>query len=45
VNTMKATDQIFTLTMMHSLLIAGCADGNMLVYDTLKSDCLYGYGV
>jgi len=31
--------------MMHNLLIAGCADGNMLVYDTNNGECLYGYGV
>jgi hypothetical protein len=30
---------------MHSLLVAGCADGNMLVYDTTSGECLYGYGV
>ena len=30
---------------MHNLVIAGCGDGNMLVYDTNDGECLYGFGV
>jgi len=42
---MEATAQVFSIELMHHLVIAGCADGNMLVYDTNNGECLYGYGV
>ena len=40
--TSKATSEVFCLEVFHNLLMAGGADGNMLVYDTNNGECLYG---
>lgn len=46
IGVLKATDSILCgdLHPSESLLVVGCADGNMLAYNIDTFDCLYGYG-
>jgi hypothetical protein len=41
---MKAPDAIFCIDIIYNLTIAGCGDGNILVYDNDSGECLYGFG-
>jgi hypothetical protein len=41
---MKAKDAVFSVEHIYNLTVAGCGDGNILVYDNDTGECLYGYG-
>ena len=41
---MKATDAVFCVDYIYNLTIAGCGDGNILVYNNDNGECLYGFG-
>ena len=38
-------DMLFAVERMDDLLVFGTGAGNILVYDSKMSECLYGYGV
>lgn len=42
---MKAPEGVYTMQSIYNLTIAGCADGNVVVYDNDTAKCLYGFGV
>lgn len=44
VSVMKAKDAVFAIETMYNMTIAGCGDGNILVYDNDSGECLYGFG-
>ena len=43
---MQATDSIFCGETIDGgrIAIVGCGDGNILAFDTISGECLYGYG-
>ena len=41
---MTSTSSILCGESFENILILGCADGNILVYNTLTQECLFGYG-
>ena len=42
---MKATDAVFCGETVENLIVAGCGDGNMLVFDLDRGgECLFGFG-
>jgi WD40 repeat protein len=42
---MNATDAVFCGEVVDNLIVAGCGDGNILVFDSKKGgECLYGFG-
>lgn len=41
---MKASDGVFCIDHIYNLTIAGCGDGNVLVFDNDSGECLYGFG-
>lgn len=42
--TITSTSSILCGEAFQDILVVGCADGNILVYDTSTSECLFGYG-
>lgn len=41
---MKATEAVFCVEHIYNMTIAGCGDGNILVFDNDSGECLYGFG-
>lgn len=41
---MKATDSVFCLETVYNLTVAGCGDGNVLIFDNDSGKNLYGFG-
>ena len=41
---LQATGAVLCGELMEDLFVAGCADGNLLVYDIEMEDCLFGFG-
>jgi WD40 repeat protein len=41
--TLRTSDAVFSLETLYNLTVAGCGDGNLLVFDNDVGDCLYGY--
>lgn len=44
-STMQSTAGVLCGEMMENLVITGCADGNVNVFDIDTEECLFGYGV
>lgn len=42
---MKTIEGVYSMQTIYNLTIAGCADGNICVYDNDTGKCLYGFGV
>lgn len=41
-NTMQTSDAVFSLETVYNLTVAGCGDGNIVVFDNDNGECLYG---
>jgi len=41
---LQTTDAVFCGEIVDNLAVAGCGDGNILVFDLDTGECLYGYG-
>ena len=41
-STLETSDAVFTLETVYNLTIAGCGDGNLVVFDNDNGECLYG---
>ena len=39
----ETSDAVFTLETVYNLTIAGCGDGNLIVFDNDTGECLYGF--
>lgn len=42
-NTFETSDAVFSLEMVYNLTVAGCGDGNIIVFDNDTGQCLYGF--
>jgi hypothetical protein len=42
---LKCGDAVFTIETVFDFTVAGCGDGNVIVFDNESQECLYGYGV
>lgn len=42
-NTFQTSDAVFSLEMVYNLTVAGCGDGNLIIFDNDSGECLYGF--
>lgn len=42
---LKCGDAVYSCELAFNFTVAGCGDGNIVVFDNDSHECLYGYGV